>query len=106
MKNVLMLHGINHNIFGRHDPAQYGTVTLVDIDARLLADGSADTPQVQVRQLHDEGGTVTTTPVGVSPVSACRWLWTVVRRRILTCHGLNIRRSALRRSRTCFTSLW
>lgn len=35
-----MLHGINHNMFGKRDPAQYGTVTLADIDARLqrLAD--------------------------------------------------------------------
>ncbi|MDQ7954729.1 MAG: type II 3-dehydroquinate dehydratase [Pseudomonadota bacterium] len=39
-KRVLMLHGINHNMFGKRDPAQYGTVTLADIDARLqrLAD--------------------------------------------------------------------
>ncbi|PZQ74376.1 MAG: type II 3-dehydroquinate dehydratase [Variovorax paradoxus] len=37
---MLMLHGINHNMFGKRDPAQYGTVTLADIDARLqrLAD--------------------------------------------------------------------
>ena len=34
-KRVLMLHGINHNMFGKRDPAQYGTVTLADIDARL-----------------------------------------------------------------------
>lgn len=35
-----MLHGINHNMFGKRDPAQYGIVTLADIDARLqrLAD--------------------------------------------------------------------
>ncbi|MDI3380902.1 type II 3-dehydroquinate dehydratase [Xenophilus aerolatus] len=34
-KKVLMLHGINHNMFGKRDPVQYGTVTLADIDARL-----------------------------------------------------------------------
>jgi 3-dehydroquinate dehydratase II len=34
-KRVLMLHGINHNMFGKRDPVQYGTVTLADIDARL-----------------------------------------------------------------------
>ena len=39
MKNVLMLHGINHNMFGKRDPAQYGTATLADIDARLQALG-------------------------------------------------------------------
>ena len=30
--NVLMLHGINHNMFGKRDPRQYGTATLADID--------------------------------------------------------------------------
>lgn len=33
--NVLMLHGINHNMFGKRDPEQYGTVTLDEIDAAL-----------------------------------------------------------------------
>jgi 3-dehydroquinate dehydratase II len=32
---VLMLHGINHNMFGKRDPKQYGTITLEQIDARL-----------------------------------------------------------------------
>lgn len=36
---VLMLHGINHNMFGKRDPAQYGTITLAEIDARLQALG-------------------------------------------------------------------
>ncbi|MEM5338175.1 type II 3-dehydroquinate dehydratase [Paraburkholderia azotifigens] len=35
MKQILMLHGINHNMFGKRDPVQYGTVTLADIDATL-----------------------------------------------------------------------
>lgn len=35
---VLMLHGINHNMFGLR-PQQYGTVTLAEIDARLQALG-------------------------------------------------------------------
>ena len=29
--NILMLHGINHDLFGQRDPAQYGTVTLAEI---------------------------------------------------------------------------
>ncbi|MCC3357844.1 type II 3-dehydroquinate dehydratase [Bacillus sp. REN16] len=35
MKKILMLHGINHNMFGKRDPVQYGTVTLEEIDAGL-----------------------------------------------------------------------
>jgi 3-dehydroquinate dehydratase-2 len=37
MKSFLMLHGINHNMFGKRDPVQYGTATLADIDAQLQA---------------------------------------------------------------------
>lgn len=35
MKKVLMLHGVNHNMFGKRDPVQYGTITLAQIDERL-----------------------------------------------------------------------
>ncbi len=35
MTTVLMLHGINHNMFGKRDPAQYGTITLAEIDNNL-----------------------------------------------------------------------
>lgn len=35
MKRILMLHGINHNMFGKRDPVQYGTVALAEIDAAL-----------------------------------------------------------------------
>ena len=36
---VLMLHGINHNMFGKRDPKQYGTITLAQIDEKLVALG-------------------------------------------------------------------
>ncbi len=38
--HILMLHGVNHNMFGKRDPVQYGTTTLFEIDDRLrmLAD--------------------------------------------------------------------
>ena len=39
MMKVLMLHGINHNMFGKRDPVQYGTTTLGEIDAQLQALG-------------------------------------------------------------------
>ena len=34
---VLVLHGINLNMFGQRDPALYGTVTLAEIDSQLKA---------------------------------------------------------------------
>jgi len=37
MKKFLMLHGINHNMFGKRDPKQYGTITLEQIDGKLQA---------------------------------------------------------------------
>jgi 3-dehydroquinate dehydratase len=36
---ILMLHGINHNMFGKRDPAQYGTITLDETNAGLSALG-------------------------------------------------------------------
>ncbi|HEX9550705.1 MAG TPA: type II 3-dehydroquinate dehydratase, partial [Candidatus Limnocylindrales bacterium] len=32
---VLVLHGVNLDMFGKRDPKQYGTVTLAEIDAQL-----------------------------------------------------------------------
>jgi 3-dehydroquinate dehydratase II len=37
MKTFLMLHGVNHNMFGKRDPKQYGTITLSQIDGQLKA---------------------------------------------------------------------
>jgi 3-dehydroquinate dehydratase-2 len=37
MAKFLLLHGINLNMFGKRDPAQYGTVTLAEIDVRAQA---------------------------------------------------------------------
>ena len=34
---VLVLNGVNLNMFGKRDPAQYGTATLADIDRALAA---------------------------------------------------------------------
>ena len=55
MKTILMLHGINHNMFGKRDPVQYGTITLAEIDARLQALGVELGVQVESFQTNSEG---------------------------------------------------
>ncbi len=52
---VLMLHGINHDMFGKRDPKQYGTVTLAQIDARLQALGKELGAEVESFQTNHEG---------------------------------------------------
>jgi len=51
---ILMLHGINHNMFGKRDPVQYGTVTLAEIDAQLQALGRELGAEVESFQTNSE----------------------------------------------------
>ena len=53
--NILVLHGINLNMFGKRDPAQYGTVTLAEIDQRLQALGQQLGARVECFQSNIEG---------------------------------------------------
>ena len=55
MKKFLMLHGVNHNMFGKRDPAQYGTVTLAEIDTKLTALGRELGVEVTCFQTNHEG---------------------------------------------------
>ena len=52
--NILMLHGVNHNMFGKRDPVQYGTVTLAEIDAKLRALGKELGAEVESFQTNSE----------------------------------------------------
>ena len=52
---ILMLHGINHNMFGQRDPAQYGSITLTEINASLAALGKELGAQVECFQTNHEG---------------------------------------------------
>ncbi|WP_321816577.1 MULTISPECIES: type II 3-dehydroquinate dehydratase [unclassified Paraburkholderia] len=52
---VLMLHGINHNMFGKRDPVQYGTITLAEIDEKLKALGRELNAEVESFQTNHEG---------------------------------------------------
>jgi len=55
MKKILMLHGVNHNMFGKRDPAQYGTITLAEIDDRLRGLGRELGVEVLSFQTNHEG---------------------------------------------------
>jgi len=52
---VLMLHGINHNMFGKRDPKQYGTTTLAEIDEKLREVGRALGVEIESFQTNHEG---------------------------------------------------
>jgi 3-dehydroquinate dehydratase-2 len=52
---ILVLHGINLNMFGKREPAKYGTTTLAEIDARLLALGKELGVEVESFQTNHEG---------------------------------------------------
>jgi len=52
---ILMLHGINHNMFGKRDPAQYGTITLDEINASLGRLGAELGAELEYFQTNHEG---------------------------------------------------
>lgn len=52
---ILVLHGINLNMFGKREPAKYGTTTLAEIDAQLRALGKELGADVDCFQSNDEG---------------------------------------------------
>ncbi len=55
---ILVLHGVNLNMFGRRDPAHYGTASLAEINAALekLADGLG--ASLEIFQTNHEGDMV------------------------------------------------
>jgi 3-dehydroquinate dehydratase II len=55
MKTFLMLHGVNHNMFGKRDPKQYGTITLDEINGKLQSLAKELGVQVQTFQTNSEG---------------------------------------------------
>jgi 3-dehydroquinate dehydratase-2 len=50
-----MLHGINHNMFGKRDPVQYGTITLAEINQSLQTLGVELGAEVACFQTNHEG---------------------------------------------------
>lgn len=55
---ILCLNGINLNMFGKRDPAQYGTVTLAEIDAQVKQLGQELGASVECFQTNFEGAMV------------------------------------------------
>ena len=51
---ILVLHGINLNMFGKRDPTHYGTITLAEIDAQLQALGKEFGVTVECFQTNSE----------------------------------------------------
>lgn len=56
--NILVLHGVNLNMFGKRDPAHYGTVSLAEIDAALTTLGAELGLAVTSYQTNHEGSMV------------------------------------------------
>jgi 3-dehydroquinate dehydratase-2 len=52
---ILCLNGINLNMFGKRDPAQYGTITLAEIDAQVKKLGAELGAEVACFQTNFEG---------------------------------------------------
>ena len=52
---ILVLNGINLDMFGKRDPKQYGTTTLAEIDAQVLALGAELGVEVECFQTNFEG---------------------------------------------------
>jgi len=55
MTKILMLHGVNHNMFGKRDPVQYGTITLAEIDQKMRELGKELGVEVISFQTNHEG---------------------------------------------------
>lgn len=55
MTQILMLNGVNLNMFGKRDPTHYGTTTLAEIDARMQALAGELGVTLQCFQTNHEG---------------------------------------------------
>ena len=52
---VLVLNGVNLNVLGRRDPAQYGGISIAELESRIYDWGRELELTVQCRQTNSEG---------------------------------------------------
>lgn len=52
---ILLLHGVNLNMFGKRDPEQYGSVALDEIDAQALDLAAELDVELEIFQTNHEG---------------------------------------------------
>src|SRR4030042_4800477 len=55
MKKILVLHGVNLNMFGKRDPGQYGTITLDEINEKLKGVAKELGVKLEAFQTNHEG---------------------------------------------------
>lgn len=55
MKNILVLNGPNLNLLGEREPTVYGTMTLAQLNAKLLAHAKKKGAALRARQSNHEG---------------------------------------------------
>jgi 3-dehydroquinate dehydratase II len=58
LMKILVLHGVNLNMFGKRDPALYGTTTLSEINASLTTLAKELGAQIEAFQTNLEGAMV------------------------------------------------
>jgi 3-dehydroquinate dehydratase-2 len=58
MTAILLLHGPNLNLFGTREPGVYGSMTLEDINNRVIAAGAQRNVEVRPYQSNHEGALV------------------------------------------------
>ena len=55
---IFVLHGPNLNLLGKREPAVYGSMTLAEIDARLIEAGRTWGVEVRTYQSNSEGALI------------------------------------------------
>ncbi|UPT73819.1 MAG: type II 3-dehydroquinate dehydratase [Elusimicrobiota bacterium] len=56
--NILILHGPNLNLLGEREPSVYGTMTLGQLNAKIMAHGKKRKISMRARQSNHEGGLI------------------------------------------------